>query len=203
MATEQRPDGKVTAPAPLSCPKCRADLPEDLPPAGVPAPCPACRRPIEGLIFPAYHRRPTTGKGADAVVAAEDAGCFYHPQSRAAVPCDQCGRFLCALCDLEIGGQHLCSACVESGRKKKRMSHLDDGRVLYGRLALMVALLPLLFWPLTVVTGPAAVFLAIYGWNKPRSLTGGGRVSHVFAILIGLAETLGWLSLLLLVMIFR
>ena len=201
MTHEQRPDGNVTAPAPLSCPKCRADLPADLPPPGVPAACPSCRRPVEGLIFPAYRRPPATGKAAEAVVAAEDAGCFYHPQSRATVPCDQCGRFLCALCDLEIGGRHLCPGCVNAGRKKKLMSHLDDGRVLYGRLALMVALLPLLFWPLTVVTGPAAVFLAIYGWKKPRSLTGGGRVSYVFAILIGLAETLGWLFLV--VKIFR
>ncbi len=133
---------------------------------------------------------------AEAIVAPEDAGCFYHPQSRAAVPCDLCGRFLCALCDVELHGQHICPACVETGRKKNLMRHLDDGRVLYGRLALMVAVLPLLFWPVTMVTGPASVFLAIYGWSKPRSLTGGGRASYVIAVLIGLAETAGWVFLL-------
>lgn len=183
----------MTAPAPLSCPKCRAELKDELALPGAAQPCPSCRRPLEGLIFPAFHRPPPTGLHAEAVVTAEDAGCFYHPQSRARQVCDICGRFLCALCDVELQGRHFCPGCVSSGGRKKQISHLDGDRLLYGGLALMIAVLPVLFmWPATIITGPLAVFAAIYGWNKPRSLTGAGRASYVIAILLGLAETVCW-----------
>lgn len=151
---------------------------------------------MEGLIFPAFRRPAVVGKAAEAIVAAEDAGCFYHPQSRAAVPCDLCGRFLCALCDLELNGQHVCPGCLETGRKKKTMQNYDGDRVIYGRMALLLAVLPFFFWPITILTGPAAVFFAIYGWRKPRSLTGGGHTSHVIAILLGLLETGVWVYFL-------
>jgi hypothetical protein len=148
------------------------------------------------VIFSAYHRPLAPGKSAEALVAPEDAGCFYHPQSRAQVPCDLCGRFLCALCDVELQGQHLCPACLDTGRKKKKIRELDGDRVLYGGVAFMVALLPLIFfWPLTVVTGPLAVFIAIYGWRKPRSFVRTEYSSYLLAILLGLGETAGWLLL--------
>lgn len=179
----------------LSCPKCRVDLLLDqLAPLGQPAPCPSCARPLEGLVFPALHRPQASGKQAEALIAAEDAGCFYHPQSRAQMPCDACGRFLCALCDVELQGQHLCPNCLDSGRKKKTIRTIDDGRILYGGMASITALLPLvIFWPLTILTGPLAVFLAIYGLRKPRSITGHGWMSFIVAIVFGLGETLAWL----------
>lgn len=186
----------MTAPVPLSCPKCRAGLTGELAPPGAPGECPSCRRPIEGFIFPAHYRPPVTGQAAESVVTAEDAGCFYHPKNRALVPCDLCGRFLCALCDVELHGQHLCPACVDAGRRKNRLRELDGDRMLYGRVALVTAILPLFVWPLTFMTGPAAVFIAIYGWNKPPSLTGTRHLSHVAAIVLGLAEISGWVLLL-------
>ncbi len=131
-------------------------------------------------------------------MAVEDAGCFYHAQSRAQVPCDLCGRFLCALCDVELHGQHFCPGCVNTGKKKKQIRNLDTDRLLYGGIALMIALLPvLLFWPLTIITGPLAIFVAVYGWNKPPSLTGTGRGSAIVAIVLGLLETAAWILLFL------
>jgi ribosomal protein S27E len=183
--------------APLSCPKCKAELPAEFFQPGVAQPCRSCGRQIEGVIFPAFHRAPAAHKPAEAVMTAEDAACFYHPQSRAVVPCDMCGRFLCALCDVELHGQHICPACVAAGRKKRQTLKLENERVLYGQVALTLSVLPLLVWPLTAVTGPAAVFVAIYGWNKPPSLTGGGKARHVLAVLFGLAEMGGWTFLLL------
>lgn len=183
----------MTVAAPLTCPKCQADLKDDLALPGAAKACPACSRPVEGLIFPSYYRAPSAGKTAEALVATEDAGCFYHPQSRAQVPCDACGRFLCALCDIELQGQHLCPACVNMGRKKRQIRQLDEGRVLYGGMAAVVSLLPLLiFWPLSIITGPLSVFIAIYGWRKPQSITGARRLSYVIAIILGLAQTGAW-----------
>ena len=179
---------------PLSCPICRADLHGEVSPPGHAKACLSCKRPVEGLIFPAYYRPPALGKQAEILVAAEDAGCFYHPQSRAQVPCDICGRFLCALCDVELQGEHLCPACVNSGRKKKQIRNLDNERILYGGMASLIAFLPILLcWPLTMVTGPLSVSVAIYGWRKPQSLTGSGRGGSVVAIVFGLLQTVGWL----------
>jgi len=57
----------------------------------------------------------------------------------------------------------------------------------------MIAVLPvLIMWPVTFVTGPLAVVAALYGWSRPPSLTGPRRASFVFAILLGLVETLAW-----------
>jgi len=148
---------------------------------------------VEGIVFPAYFRPPAEGRAAEALVSAEDAGCFYHPQSRAVVPCDACGRFLCALCDVELQGQHLCPACVNSGRKKKRIRELDNERLLYGGIAFLMALLPMLvLWPVTIVTSFVAIGIAVYGWRKPRSLVGSGRGSGVLAIVLGLLQIGLW-----------
>jgi hypothetical protein len=128
-------------------------------------------------------------KSVEALIAAEDAGCFYHPQSRAQQVCDICGRFLCALCDVDLRGRHVCPGCVNSARGKKQISHLDGDRVLYGGMAMVIAVLPLLImWPLTIITGTLAVCIALYGWNKPQSLTGSRRWIFVVAIILGLAE---------------
>lgn len=182
----------MTTQTPLACPKCRADLKDDLAPPGAPRNCPACARPLEGLIFPAYYRPIATGKAAETLIAMEDAGCFYHPQSRAQVHCDLCGRFLCALCDVELVGQHLCPACVNARHKKKQSSQFDSDRMLYGGVACLVAIVPIFVWPFTIITGPLAVFLAIWGWRKPRSVTGSGQASLIIALLIGLIECGLW-----------
>lgn len=151
---------------------------------------------MEGVIFPAHYRAPVTGRPAETVATPEDASCFYHPLSRALVPCDMCGRFLCSLCDVELRGQHLCPSCVNTRSRESRIRDWDGDRVLYGSVALLIAVLPLFIWPLTIVTGPVAVFFAIYGWNKPPSLTGVRRTSFIIAIVLGLAQTTGWILLL-------
>lgn len=181
----------MTTPAPLICPKCRSDLGEETAQPAVERSCPSCKRPVELLVFPAYRRPAAVASSVEAVIAAEDAGCFYHPQSRARQVCDICGRFLCALCDVELQARHVCPGCVGSKRGKTHISHLDGDRMLYGGMALLLAVVPaLVLWPVTIITGPLAVFVAIYGWNKPQSLTGARRFSFVLAIIIGLTETI-------------
>ena len=65
-----------------------------------------------------------------------EASCFYHPAKKAVLPCESCGRFLCAVCDVEMNGQHLCPACLASGKKKGRLKQLENRRTLYDSLAL-------------------------------------------------------------------
>lgn len=185
---------QVTAPElSLTCPGCRAGLPDGVPFLGAPLACPSCLRPVEGLVFPTFRKPATPGKSADALVVLEDAGCFYHSKNRAQVPCDICGRFLCALCDVELQGQHVCPSCLDTGRKKNRIKTLDNSRVLYGGIAAFTAFVPIIaFWPATIITAPLALFLALYGWRKPQSLTGKGRLAYLFAIVLSLIQMAAW-----------
>ncbi len=108
------------------------------------------------------------------------------------LPCDACGRFLCALCDVELNGRHLCPACLETGRKKGHLTHLDNRRTLYDSLALTLTLVPLLFWPLTLITAPAALFIAIRFWNAESSVVRRTKIRLVLAIFIALIQIVGW-----------
>ena len=116
------------------------------------------------------------GEPGEAVLLEGEAGCFFHPQKKAVVHCDGCGRFLCGLCDCELHGKHYCPGCLEAGRKKGRIQNLENQRTLYGGVALSLALLPLIFRGLlTLVTAPIAIYIAIRYWNAPRSIVSSGR----------------------------
>src|SRR5437763_12452377 len=118
------------------CPKCKTPLPAmvlnqlDL------TPCPACSVPLQVEIFPALFRRAAAGRDGEAVLVETESTCFYHPQKKAVLPCEACGRFLCVLCDCELHGKHYCPACLEVGRKKRKIKSLETERTLYDSLAL-------------------------------------------------------------------
>jgi len=95
---------------------------------------------------------------------------------------------------VELNGEHLCPGCLESGRSKGKLTQLETKRTLYDGMALSAALLPLLAWPITLLTAPAAIFLAIYALRKPGSLLPRTRIRAYLAVLIGSAEFIGWMT---------
>jgi hypothetical protein len=135
------------------------------------------------------------GSAGEKVISAEEATCFYHPQKRASVPCDTCGRFLCALCDVDFNGEHICPNCLQAGKKKGKLKHLDNERVLYDRIALATAILPIITVFATIITAPLAVYLAIRHWNTPVSVVPRWtRLRFVCAIILGLAQITIWVG---------
>ena len=154
--------------------------------------CPSCSSRLRVEVFPALFNAPATVQPAQAVVAEGEASCFYHPSKKAVLPCETCGRFLCALCDVELNGQHLCPACLSSGQKKGKLSNLDNRRVLYDSLALTLALVPLLLWPFTLITAPAALFIAIRYWRAPGSVVQRTKIRLILAMFVALAQIVGW-----------
>ena len=179
----------------VSCTKCHTTLPPDFFQRTELAPCPGCDAPIQVEAFPALFRPIATGRFGETILVDSEAGCFYHPHKRAVIPCAGCGRFLCALCDVELQDQHLCPACLETGRQKGKLTHLESKRLLYDGAALSLALLPLLMWPITFVTAPAAIVVAIYSWRKPGSLLPRTRIRAWLAILIASLQLTGWVFL--------
>ena len=55
-----------------------------------------------------------------------------------------------------------------------------------------LTLLPLFFWPVTLMTAPAAVFVAIRYWKAPGSVVRRSKIRFVLAIVIALIEIAGW-----------
>ena len=177
----------------VPCPKCLLPQPLETESDGIPTPCPRCHSLLRIFTFPAIHRTLDRGATAEPAMLADDTTCYFHPGKKAAVVCDGCGRFLCTLCDVPIAGQHLCPRCIESGREKKTLTTLETHRTIYPRLALNLTFLPLLIYPLTIITAPLAIFFVFYGWNKPPSLTGGReRIALIVALLFALAQCAAW-----------
>lgn len=179
--------------AALPCDACGAAFPEA--PVGPAAfvPCPVCGVACWLERFPAHDRPPEAAAAAESVREAGEAACFFHAGKRAAVSCDRCGVFLCALCDLPLGKEHLCPRCLETGVAKRKLPDLENHRFLHDRLALSLAVAPLLIFYFTLFTAPAAVFVALRFWNAPRSIVRPGRGRMIAALVIALLEIVAWI----------
>lgn len=153
----------------VQCPKCQQPLLGETATdwASLKA-CPACGQALEITRLPGHGRRPRVGQlGADRVSDTE-AACFFHATKRAEVPCDRCGRFLCALCRLELAGQNLCPTCLNAAAGAGDVPALEKERFRWDLLVWMLTLGPLVtlcLWWLTPVTCLAAVGLGLWQRN--------------------------------------
>jgi hypothetical protein len=177
----------------LACPRCNGALPETFFNVSDLQPCPACHNPVRVEVFPALLAAPEVGLAGEALMVEGESSCFYHPAKRAAAACESCGRFLCALCDVDLNGQHLCPACLETGRRKGRLKQLENRRMLYDSMALTLALAPLLLFYFTIITAPATLYVVIRYWNAPPSIVGRGKWRMVVAFIVALVEIAGWI----------
>lgn len=184
----------------LACDLCFHALPPELLNRGDFAPCPSCGTLFRVEVFPAFSRLLDPGKLGENVLAPGEATCFYHPEKRAAATCERCGVFLCQLCDLAVAGEHVCPKCLEGGIRKKTLRNLENERFRYDRLALSLAVLPLLIFYFTLFTAPAAIWVAIKHWKSPTSIVRPQKWPFVVAILIACVEIAGWVILALFLM---
>ena len=158
-------------------------------------PCPNCGAPIQVELFPAFFRPLASGQVGEQIMFDSEAGCFFHPEKKAKVPCQGCGRFLCGLCDCELNGQHFCPGCLEAGRKKGKIQSLENQRTLYDSIALALAVLPVILIfgiYFTFITAPLALYMAIRHWNSPRSIVHRTRIRYVLAIVFAALQLIGW-----------
>src|SRR5688572_22390826 len=102
----------------ILCPACYTALPPSHFNTRSFETCPACQARIQAEVFPAAFRILGPGQTGERILLQGESSCFYHEQKKAVVPCDACGRFLCALCDVDLNGKHLCSQCLDTGRQK-------------------------------------------------------------------------------------
>ncbi len=174
----------------LACPSCRRTVPEVYWQDVEIVRCPSCANEFEQLRFPALTAPPRVAWAA--LPAGSEATCFFHAHNRAEAACDGCGRYVCAVCRVPVAGQHYCPACLEGRAERRKLP--ENHRVLYGHIALVLAILPLLLWPITLLTAPASIGFVIAGWKKPGSLVRKWR-KHVLIIacIIASLEVAVWI----------
>lgn len=180
----------------VTCTKCTAPLPGDYFNQSGLIPCPGCGQQLQVEVFPALFQRFAPGRKGEAIIEEGESSCFYHPQKKAVLPCDSCGRFLCALCDCELDGQHICPACLETGKKKGKIQSLQNHRVLYDSAALGLAVMPVViavFVYFTFITAPVALFIGIRHWNTPSSIVRRTKARYIAAIAIASLQIAGWI----------
>lgn len=155
--------------------------------------CKACNESFRADVYPALFRKLPSGQGGAPLQDEEEASCFYHPAKKAAVACSACGRFLCALCDVDFNDRHLCPACLETGKTKRKIKNLENHRVCYDTVALSIALISTLFiWP-TILSAPIVIFMVIRYWNAPSSIIPRTKIRFVMAFLVAGLQLAGWL----------
>jgi hypothetical protein len=183
----------------LRCLSCSTAVPEVLFNQPEPKPCPQCGRLFQVEVFPAFFQPILRGRDGDPVLIEGEASCFYHPQKKATVPCEACGRFLCALCDCELHGKHFCPGCLQTGKQKGKIQKLENQRTLYDNIALALAVYPvvLLFGIyFTCITAPMALYISIRHWKTPSSVVRQSKARHVLAMIFSTLQLTGWAVLI-------
>ena len=107
--------------------------------------------------------------------------------------CQRCGRFvIIALCDLQLGAEHVCPTCFERGRAQ---SGPNGGKaewryrdVLYDSIVLSLGWGWIIVWPLIVVALPAAIVFT-------REISESAAFVFDSAIGLALLDGLSWLRL--------
>ena len=146
------------------CPHCSADIPAD----SAWQSCPYCQKQLQLRIWPVIRQN----NNATAAMS-DQATCFFHPEKAFQACCQRCGRFVCALCDLQLGAEHVCPACFERGRAnsgveaaKAEWRYRD---VLYDSIALTTGWGWILFWPVVLAAIPTVIVLHVKYRKAPRS----------------------------------
>jgi len=153
---------------------------------GAAATCTACGRLNTVRLFPAALER---AAAAHAETAADgEAACFDHPAKRAVAACQQCGRFVCQLCAVEYGSGTLCPSCLAASGGTAAAARSTTRRTLYDTWALVTPLALLIVYPLTILSAPAVVALAIMKWKRPISLVRRNRWRFALGLALALAE---------------
>ncbi len=134
------------------------------------ATCPKCHTEHLAHAYPAL-LRPAEKASAAEILEADEASCFYHETSRAEKSCSICGRFVCGLCHIKMGGRDLCPGCVGNRDLRKRhISTANNRRTDYGRLILSLAYIPIFLFFAAFALLPIAIYLTFRSRNRPEAL---------------------------------
>ena len=170
------------------CPKCRQELPWFALNTDTMSLCTQCGSAIRACVFPALLHTHQPDPDLPVPVAEGDASCFHHAGRKAVAACEECGRFLCALCRINRMGRNVCAACLSRQKHDGALPNLTTERILYQQIAWTLTLLPLLVFPFLAITAPIAFGYTIHAIRQPPGILPQRRWPMILAALLALAE---------------
>jgi len=185
------PASSPIGPGAAPCPSCGGDVIPVETETGWQS-CLSCANRLQICLWPVVRQNTNA-----AAALSDQATCFFHPDKAFQACCQRCGRFVCSLCDLQLGAEHVCPTCFERGRGD---SGAEPGKaewryrdVLYDSIAVTVGWGWIIFWPTIVAAIPAVIFLHVKYRKAPRSYLIPRSGWRFWSAYVGLA----WLPLLL------
>ena len=156
--------------------------------------CRFCGAVTRLWLFPALYR----SRGDVQALALQEeghSGCMNHPQKRAVAVCDGCGKYLCALCDVDWNGEHLCPSCIGHRKTDDTGGALRTSYVHYDLIALYLALASIPTSFVGVFLSPVALFLCWRYWKTPWRPMPHRKWTMVIAAVLATASFVGWVTL--------
>lgn len=144
-------------------------------------------------LFPACIRERNIVR-ADAVLAAGQSSCFFHPKLGATAICEVSGRMICDLCKTEWNGRTVSFEALQRLLEQGGAVAKGRARIRWDEIALALAVLPVIFIFPTMITAPAALVICAVHWRKgPTSIVRRSRWRYWVAGMLALAQSAGWL----------
>lgn len=144
--------------------------------------------------FPALYRAAEKLDTGALTLNEGEACCYEHASKRAASLCSNCGRFLCALCEVRLGQQILCPDCLNGQKAGRQRDTLDTNRTKYDSVALALATWPVLTIYFVLITAPLAFIMAIFAWKRPTSIVRRSRWRIYAALTLSSLEVVGMVA---------
>lgn len=148
----------------INCPKCKYRLTgiDFLKDYRGEIKCPNCKLSMIVRTFAGVSEETDNYGKADIILSENESSCFFHFDKVAVSHCSECGRFLCALCAIEIEDRVLCPVCLERLDNEKRIKTFNNHVVFWDSIVLYLTILPVLIWPfliITIISAPLSLVL--------------------------------------------
>jgi len=150
----------------LRCSKCQVFFKsEDLGP-DEDAVCSGCHAKYRLKVFPAFARKPVTLSDQD-VLPLDDAHCYRAEDRRAVTKCDDCGRGVSEFMKVSLGANTVtCLTCLHEHREDGDELLLATRRTATDNRAFLLAALPLIVLPVTLISAFIALFFIVKDWSN-------------------------------------
>jgi hypothetical protein len=159
--------------------------------------CTKCGTELSVTIFDNVGRPLPVGEGARTISDSSEASCYNHFTKMAVCGCDNCGKLMCTVCNIDVENKHFCPDCVLNPVVARTFPQLVNERLCEEKSVWLTAWLGA--YPLFVCLSiPLTIGLSIVFWSRPGSLIGnsrswmlGGVLLSIFSPIIFIAFCLG------------
>lgn len=177
----------------ITCPKCASPLTTEIFSRTADSSCPHCGLVMTGRLFPRFFKPHDEQTNNTEVTSDSESSCFFHPNKLAVSHCSECGRFLCALCELNIQDKIICPTCLEKLDQEKKVKTFTNRVTFWDSIVLSLAILPMLFWPVTLFTAPLTlIFIWRHFKDTRQYLIPRNRWRFYIAGLLAVMQITGW-----------